>query len=533
LKFQSWRPEFEPAQRWRSSSTLNKLSDAGRFKSRDAKAEILGSLKWKQYMLAKHSFELLAVGIYFILLLLVGILSYRRNQTAADFIIGGRSMNYWLTALAAHASDMSSWLFLAYPSIIFLTGLPGTWNAIGLIVFMFLNWQFIAPKIRIATEQYNTLTLSSFFESRFGDTSGLIRVFSALMSLVFYTIYISAGLMGLGILLNNLFELPYTYGILLGILIVIPYVFMGGFVTLAWIDLFQGLFLMCVILIVPFYILPKVGGLTAIETIAHAKNIPLSFFPDFSATTLWEITFMVCGWGLGYFGQPHIITKFMGISQVHEMRKSQYIGMSWMIISLFAATCVGIVGIGYFNGTLDDPEHLFILMVKNSFSPFIIGFILCAVLAVTINAMSSWVLVLSSNIAEDFYKRIFRPKATSKELLTVSRLGIILVAALSYIIANFQFNTIYALVFYSWSGLGASFGPLLLFSLYSKRVNKYGAWAGILSGGGVAAIWPYFNHFKISIPNMIPGFIASCLCIVIVSELTQQKKSKRVRKRPN
>lgn len=482
-------------------------------------------------MISKYSYELLAIGIYFVLLLIVGLLSYRRNQTASDFIIGGRSMNYWLTALAAHASDMSSWLFLAYPAIIFSTGLLGAWNAIGLIFFMFLNWQLIAPKIRVATEQFNTLTLSSFFESRLADTSGLIRVFSAFMALIFYTIYISAGLYGLGILLETLFEIPYQYGILVGILIVIPYVFIGGFVTLAWIDLFQGIFLMCVIVAVPLYLLPKIGGLAEIERIAHIKNIPLSLFPNFSTRTLLEIILMAGGWGLGYFGQPHIITKFMGIRQIHEIRKSQYIGMSWMTISLFAATSIGIVGIAYFSGGLTHPEQLFILLVKNNFPPFIIGFILCAILAVTINAMSSYVLVLSSNIAEDFYKRLFKPHATSKELLLVSRVGIILVAFLSYLIARGQLSTIFDLVFYAWSGLGASFGPLLLFSLYSKKVNRYGAWAGIIAGGGIAAVWPYFNHFTLSVPSMIPGFTASCLAIYIVSRLTQNSDSnKRVNK---
>lgn len=474
-------------------------------------------------MLAHYAAELSAVAIYFVILLVIGVLSYRKSQTASDFIIGGRSMNYWLTALAAHASDMSSWLFLAYPATIFMIGLKGAWNAIGLIIFMWLNWQFIAPKIRIATEQYNTLTLSSFFESRFADTSGLIRVFSALMSLVFYTIYIAAGLLSLGILLETLFQIPYDIGILLGIIIVIPYVFIGGFVTLAWIDLFQGIFLMCVILAVPLYLLPKIGGITVIQEVAYLKNISLSFIPDFSSRTLWEIALIAGGWGLGYFGQPHIITKFMGIRQVNEMRKSQYIGMSWMVISLFAATCVGLVGIGYFHGELSSPEHLFIRMVKENFSPLIVGFILCAVLAVTINAMSSYVLVLSSNIAEDFYKRIFRKNATSKELLLVSRLGIIFVALISYLIAKQKFSTIYYLVFYSWSGLGASFGPLLLFSLYSRNVNKYGAWAGILCGGGIAAVWPYFDHFAISIPSMIPGFIAGSLAIMTVSALTHKK----------
>ena len=348
--------------------------------------------------------------------------------------------------MAAHASDMSSWLFMGYPAVILTGGLFNSWSAVGLLVFMFLNWQLIAPKIRIATEQYNSLTFSSFFESRLADTSGLIRVFTALMSLVFYTIYISSGLVGLGLLLETLFNIHYDIGILIGILIVIPYVFTGGYVTLAWIDLFQGIFLMCVIIFVPFYLLPKVGGWDGISQAVTLQKLTLSFFPDFSSKTWFQIFGMTAGWGLGYFGQPHIITKFMGIRNVHEIAKSKWIGMTWMVLSLSAATLVGLVGIAYFKGGLKDPEQIFIEMVRESFPPFFIGFILCAVLAATINAMSSQVLVLSSSLTEDFYKRIFRKNASSSELLLVSRFGVIVVALVAYMIAYGKVSSIYSLV---------------------------------------------------------------------------------------
>src|SRR5690348_11208177 len=275
---------------------------------------------------------ILAILCYYTLLLMIGILSYLRSLSDSDFIIVGRSMNYWLTALAAHASDMSSWLFMGYPAVIFTGGLFNAWNAVGLLVFMYLNWQLIAPKIRIATEQYNSLTFSSFFEHRLADTTGMIRIFTALMSVFFYTIYISAGLVGLGLLLENLFNLDYTIGIIIGILVVIPYVFTGGYVTLAWIDLYQGIFLMCVIIFVPLYVLPKAGGWDHLMQAASAKNIPMTLFPDFSVKTWTEILEMVAGWGLGYFGQPHIITKFMGIRKVDEISKSKWIGMSWMFL---------------------------------------------------------------------------------------------------------------------------------------------------------------------------------------------------------
>lgn len=461
-----------------------------------------------------------AVLLYLALLVAVGFFSYRKHLSAADFIIGNRSMNYWLTALAAHASDMSSWLFMGYPAAIFLTGYLGAWTAVGLILFMYLNWQIVAPKIRVATEQFSSLTFSSFFESRFADTSGTIRIFTAIMSLFFYTIYISAGFVGLGILMNTLFGIDYNLGILLGILLVVPYVFVGGYLTLAWLDLFQGFFLMAVVIFVPLYVLPKVGGFAGIAAAIQDKNLVSSLFPTQESASILTIFYMICSLGLGYFGQPHIVTKFMGIKNVQETYKSKYIGMSWMTISLMAATLVGLVAIPYFQNGIADSQQVFILMVKESFHPFLVGLFLCGVLATTINATSSQVLVLSSSIAEDFYKRLFRKTASSRELLLVSRLGIVLVAIVAFFIAFAKISSIYSLVQYAWSGLGASFGPLLILSLYWKKVNKYGAWAGILTGGIVSAVWP---SFSLSIPSLIPGFFGSLFAIVAVSLLTNKK----------
>jgi sodium/proline symporter len=411
-----------------------------------------------------YIYELSAIVVYFAILLMIGVFSYRRHISATDFIIGSRSLNFWLTALAAHASDMSSWLFMGYPGLIFMKGPSGVWTAFGLISFMFLNWKLVAPKIRVATEEYNSLTFSSFFESRLADTSGMIRIFTAVMSLFFYTIYISAALVGLGILIQTLFPvIPYDIGVLIGIIIVVPYVFTGGYVTLAWIDLFQGFFLLTVIILVPLYLLSQVGGWNGIVAASAMRDLPFAVIPDFSSKTLLNLFFIAVGWGLGYFGQPHIVTKFMGIRHVKEISKSRNLGMSWMIASLGGATLVGLVAISYFkSGGIKDPEHVFIEMVKDSFHPILIGFILCAVLAATINAMSSQVLVLSSTLTEDLYKRLFRKSASSRELLLVSRFGVILVSLVAFGIAYGNISSIYNLVLYAWSGLGASFGPLLL-----------------------------------------------------------------------
>lgn len=465
-----------------------------------------------------------AVILYFALLAIVAIRSYTRSLTDTDFIMGDRSMNFWMTAMAAHASDMSSWLFMGYPAMIYLLGVHQAWAGVGLLLFFFLNWQLIAPKVRIATEQYNSLTFSSFFESRLADVSGVIRVFTSLMLFVFYTIYISAALVGMGYVLDILFGIPYAIGVIVGILIVVPYVFMGGYLTLAWIDLFQGIFLMLVIVFVPLYVLPSVGGFSGMMEALQQKGLSTSFIPNFKGVTLLEIFFLTVGWGLGYFGQPHIITKFMGIKNVSDIGKSKMVGMTWMLLALSAATLVGLVGVPFFPDKLKVESEVFILMVKQSFPPFFVGFILCAVFAATINAMSSMVLVLSSSLTEDIYKKVFRQGASPKELLLVSRLGVIFVSLVAFSIAIAKISTIYGLVLYAWSGLGASFGPLLLLCLYMRKVNKYGAWTGILLGGIISGVWPLFSgYFPVDIPPLPPAFAISFFSIWIVSKLTQRK----------
>ncbi|MCB1109644.1 MAG: sodium/proline symporter [Chlamydiia bacterium] len=472
--------------------------------------------------------ELLGIALYVAILFGIGFLSFRREQTASYILIGGRSLNYWLTAMAAHASDMSSWLFMGFPAVIFMGGVFNVWFAVGLCLFMFLNWLIVAPRVRMQTEEYNSLTFSSFYESHFHDTSGLIRIFTAVISLIFYTIYISAGMVGLGLLMNFLFEINYHLSISVGVLVVIPYLFIGGYTTLAWIDLFQGIFLLLVIVLIPLMVFPKVGGWAGIQAAAQAKDISLSLIPNARPETLWKIFFAICGWGIGYFGQPHIITKFMGIRKVSHIKKSMAVGMTWQVIALGSATLVGLIGIAYFSQGLNDSELVFVNMVEGLFHPIIIAFILCAVLGATISTMDSQILVLASSLTEDFYKRIFHKDATSKELLWITRLFILLVTALAFVIAFFKISTIYSLVFFAWSGLGSAFGPLLIFCLYSKKANKYGAWGGIIVGGAVALLWPLINRrLPLDIPTLIPGFLLSSFAILIFSYFTRHKNLSR------
>lgn len=467
--------------------------------------------------------EVVTFFTYFAVILAIAFFSYQKQKSDTDFIIGNRSLNFWLTALSAHASDMSSWLFLGYPALIFTTGLFSAWAAIGLTTFMFLNWQFIAPKIRVATEQSNSLTLSSYFETRFADTSGSIRLISAFMSVLFFTFYISSGLVGLGVLVESLFNLNYFIGISIGLLIVVIYVFMGGYKTVAWIDLFQGFFLLGVIVFIPTYLIWHLHGIGPVLKAVQTKGLSTSLFPDFSLHTWTQILFNAAGWGLGYFGQPHIITKFMGIRCVTDMHKAKWLGISWQAIALSAATVIGLLGVYFFPQGLANSEQVILNIVKSTLAPFFAGLVLCAILAATTNVMAAQILVVASNLSEDFYKRLFRRHASSKELLWVSRASVVFIALVGFVIAYFKVTTIYELVLYSWSGLGASFGPLLLLSLYVKKINKYGAFSGILIGGITAAIWPYLDKmWHTDIPSLIPGFTLSCLAIFGVSWLARK-----------
>ena len=469
--------------------------------------------------------QFLAIFLYLLILVFIGVRSHLKNQTSNDFIIGSRKMNFWLTALAAHASDMSSWIFMAYPAVIFATGLFNVWVAIGLTFFMYLNWQFIAPKLRNMTEHFNSMTLPSFFESRFQDTTGILRISTVVISLVYYTIYISALLLGLGILIQTLFGVHYLIGVSLGIFVVIPYLFIGGYITLAWTDLFQGIFLICAIVFVPFVALPKIGGMEGLKAAMLAKKSLRDMIPNNSPLTYFEIFSLITSWGLGYFGMPHILTKFMGIKNVKEMPKSKWVGISWQIISLTGATFVGLIAIAFFSKTgLPDDQLVFINMVTTLFSPFIAAFILCAILGTTITSMDSQILVLASNLTEDLYKKVIRKTASSKELLLVSRMSVLIVALVAYILAISTSNTIFSIVSYAWFGLGASFGPLVIFSLYVKMTTREGAWAGILSGALISAFWPLVNKFiPVDIPTLVPGFFISSFTIWFVSIMTKKK----------
>lgn len=469
--------------------------------------------------------QFLAVSLYVLILIGIAFASYRKNLTSQEFILGGRGLNFWLTALAAHASDMSSWIFMGYPVALFVSGIFNVWLAVGLTVFMFINWQYIAPKIRIATEKFDSMTFSSFFESRFKDTSGALRILTALMCFLFYTIYISATFYALGLLFQTLFGFSYLIGLSIGVLVVIPYLFVGGYITLAWTDFFQGIFLLLVILIVPIVATLHLGGIDVVESALTKAHFFDNLIPSHSLAGYFAILFSMASWGLGYFGQPHIITKFMGIKNPKEIRKSKMIGMTWQVLILTSATFIGMVAVAYFQNGVDQSQLIFVKMVEKLFPTLIGSFILCAMIGAALTHADSQILVLASTLTEDFYKRIFRKNASSKELLIVSRFSVLFVALIAYFIAYNPLSSIFMLVEYAWFGLGSAFGPLVVFSLYSKTANKYGAYAGVISGGTVAAVWPLINKcFGMNVPTLIPGFLLSSLLIYLVSRFTNPSR---------
>jgi len=459
------------------------------------------------------SFEMLsAFALYCLILCFIGFQAIKKSKKSADYTLGNRSLNYWVTALAAQASDMGVWLFMGFPAAIYANGLSEAWVAVGLTFFMCLSWLLVAPKLRTTTEAYNSTTLPSFFEKRFNDTSGVLRIVSALFTLIFFMFYIAASFVALGYLFGNIFGLSYVAGISIGSLVVF-YILLGGFLSLAWIDTFQGFFLLSMLILVACTALSHIGGLSALSLTSGSQH---------SSGSIWGYLNIAIGWGLGYFGMPHVITKFMGIKDVREIKKAMIVGIAWQIVALSTAVAIGLIGASFFTHGLVNKDLIFVMMTKELFNPFFTGIILCAIIASTINNMGAQVLSCTSVLAEDFYSRFVNTKRKSVvSVQTASRIGVILICLSAFIFAYFnRGESVYELVYYAWAGLGCSFGPLILVSLHTKLSNRYAALAGILGGGLTAGLLPYFTT---DIKAMIPGFIVSFLCMGLVTAFSRQK----------
>lgn len=461
----------------------------------------------------------IAFGLYFGLLISAGIFFYRRSKTSQSFLSGNHSLNFWVTAIAAQCSDMSAWLFLAYPGVVYAKGAFEVWTAVGLVLFMYLNWKLIATRLRTQTAVYNCFTLPSFLEKRFDDQSGAIRITGAIFAILFFILYASSGIVGLGRLFESSLDIPYQIGIIAGVSIAVTYAAIGGFLAVSWLNLFKGLFLLLVIVTVPIIGFFKIGGLAAIKSAALIKHVSLNIFPSFSS--ILAVMGSMAAFGLGYFGQPHILASFIGIDDPKNLQKSTYVGLTWQVIVLTAALAVGLVGIGFYPNGIDQNEHLFVYLAKQLLSPLLYGFALCGILAATISTINTQVLVAACNLSEDLYRRTFK-QHTAAQALLISRLSTIAIAIAALIIASFKPTTIYNLVLYAWSGLGSTFGPAVIMALYGhKSANRYGIFTGLLAGALTAIFWPLLHT---NIPTLVMGFGINFALILLISYLTRHIK---------
>ncbi len=452
---------------------------------------------------------LCAFGIYGLTLIGISLIFYRVAASARAFTSGNHSINYWVTAIAAQSSDMGSWLFLGLPAAVFVSGLFECWSAIGLTFFMFLSWHFVAPRLRELSARHKCTTLPDYFASVCKQESQAVRLTSSLITLVFFTFYITSALVGLGRLFEAAFEIPYHTGIIMGLVVGVLYPLLGGFIAVAWCDLFQGIFLLFMLILVPSYAFTQTGGVSAIIEAAHAQNVSLSLLG--SGQSLVSGILLAASWGLGYFGQPHILTYFMAIDDARKIRYAKYIGISWQILALSAATAVGLVSLAFFHGTaLPNSELIFVILAKTLFHPLLAGFALCAIMAATLSSMDTQILLSGSIIAQDIYARLYDKKLSEQYIVWLSRVGSIAISLLALAFAWGNSNSVYDLVNYAWSGLGAAFGPTLLVTLYTTRYTKRGIVAGMIAGATVSALWPYLGT---PVLPLVPGFCAN-LCAI-------------------
>lgn len=456
---------------------------------------------------------------YLVLTMLIGVVAYKATSSLSDYILGGRRLGPGVAALSVGASDMSGWLLLGLPGAVYLSGVNQAWIGIGLVIGAWLNWLFVAKRLRVYTEQANdSLTLPDFLENRLADHSGLIRVVSAATILVFFVFYTASGLVGGAILFEKVFGLPYITALLLGGGVIVAYTFVGGFLAVSWTDFFQGILMLLALIALPWAVMNELGGidqtLTTLEGMDAAK---LDLFHDFSLLSGLSLL----AWGLGYFGQPHILARFMAIDSPKSVPLSRRIAMSWMILSLIGSVGVGLAGAVYFvDAPLDNPETVFLALANAVFNPWVAGLLIAAILSAIMSTIDSQLLVCSSAITEDFYKRWFRPTAHDNELVWVGRFAVLAVAVCSMVIALNPESSVLELVSYAWAGFGAAFGPVIIISLYWSRLTRNGALAGIVLGALTVIGWKQLEGGPFGLFDLyeiVPGFIISALACIFIS----------------
>lgn len=464
---------------------------------------------------------------YFILMLAIGLYAWKKSTSnVSEFMLGGRQLSPSVAALSAGASDMSGWMLMGLPGAIYLSGLGAAWIAVGLLIGAWANYMLVAPRLRIYTEiADDAVTIPDFLQKRFADDSQQLRVFASAVIVIFFTLYTSAGLVAGGKLFEASFGLDYTLGLFVTASVVIAYTLFGGFLAVSLTDFVQGCIMFAALVLVPIVTIFDLGGWDS--TSATVAAVVPGYLDWFSGvTTLGVISSLA--WGLGYFGQPHIIVRFMAVRSVKDMPATRRIGMSWMLVTVIGSVLCGIAGLAFITRSglsLDDPETIFIVLSQTLFNPYVAGFLLAAILAAIMSTISSQLLVSSSSLTEDFYRTFVRREASQRELVLVGRLATLAVALVAIALALDPSSSILSLVGHAWAGFGAAFGPVILLSLHWRQLTRSGALAGIAAGAATVLIWLY-APFTIAgqqpsavVYEMIPGFIVSMVAAVAVSRL--------------
>ena len=472
---------------------------------------------------------LIAFIVYFALVLGVGFYFYKRSSSMEDYILGGRSMNPYVTALSAQASDMSSWLLMGLPGAVLLAGMGEAWIGIGLAIGSYLSWLFVAKKLRKhSVVAGNALTVPEFFSNRYKDEKGYLRFICSIIILFFFVIYVASGFKGCGITLQTIFpEISFGAAMAVGAIIIIAYTFMGGFKAVCWTDFFQGMLMLVAILVVPLAAIGSLGGWGELQAAWDSVGVEnyMDLFWDGGAPLTAIAILSLLAWAFGYFGMPHIIVRYMSIRDPEEVKISRRVSLIWITIALFAAILVGLVGRAYIGeAAIADgfnAEHIFIEMAGDLFPPIIAGLLFAAVMAAIMSTADSQLLVASSAITNDILGKYGKYKGQPKILMWISRLIVVLVAVFALILALYGGDSIMGLVSYAWAGFGAAFGPLMILSLYWKRMNFYGALASVFVGFITVILWNTFLSGT-GIYELLPGFVFALIAGVVVSLATPE-----------
>ncbi|MBP0983260.1 MAG: sodium/proline symporter PutP [Oscillospiraceae bacterium] len=488
----------------------------------------------------ENIYIIIAFAVYALLILAIGIFSYKKSKSMSDYFIGGRQLGSWTTAISAQASDMSGWLLMGLPGAIFVSGLTESWIAIGLFIGTYLNWRIIAARLRkMSYAAGDAITIPEYFQKRFFTTNPVIRFACAAIIFIFFLVYTASAFSGGAKLFNYLFGTDYTLSLTIGALIIISYTFLGGFFAVCWTDLIQGLLMFAALVVVPLVCIIQTPDISAVQFVSDSTGEVignyLNLFQSADGSIAWTTILSGMAWGLGYFGMPHILVRFMAIKSSDLIKKSRIIATIWVFITLGAAVLVGVFGYIFLHSegneallaeftALGDAEKIFMFLSGKLLPGLIAGIVLAAILAAIMSTADSQLLVTASSVSNDMFK-LFKKDAKEKTLMWISRGTVIAIAVIAYFIALDPTSSVMGLVSYAWAGLGAAFGPAMLLSLFWKRMTMSGAVAGIITGGVSVVLWETFLNGT-GIYSLLPAFFIALAAVVIVSLCTKVDKDK-------